>query len=108
MTVLAVDTIGHLPITSQGNRWALTTICLHTSYVFAVPMKEKCAENVVQAYLSGILVHKDRGVAILGDNGTMFKNKVLTEVCDQLGIRRFFCNPFHYKVMQMWKMCIIS
>ena len=40
MAVLAVDTIGHLTITSEGNRYALTAICLHTSYVFAVLMKE--------------------------------------------------------------------
>ena len=56
--VVALDTIGHLPITSRGNRWALTAICLNMSYMFAVTMKEKSAENVVQAYLSGILACK--------------------------------------------------
>ena len=35
MAVLAMDTIGHLLITSKGNGQALTAICLHTSYVFA-------------------------------------------------------------------------
>ena len=55
MAVLAMDTIGHLSITSEGKRWALTAICFHMSYMFAVPMKETSAENVVQAYLSGIL-----------------------------------------------------
>ena len=45
MTVLAMDIIGHLPITSKGNRWDLTAICLHTFYVFTVPMKEMSAEN---------------------------------------------------------------
>ena len=28
LPMLAVDTIGHLPIMSKGNRWALTAICL--------------------------------------------------------------------------------
>ena len=88
MAVLEIDTLGHLPVTSKGNRWALTAICLHTSYVFTFLMKEKSAENVVQAYLSGILVHKGRSVAILSDNGTEFKNKVLNEACNQLGIKR--------------------
>ena len=58
-------------------------------------MKEKAAENVVQAYLSGILAHKSRSVVILSDNGTEFKSKVLNETCDQLGIKRLFSNPFH-------------
>ena len=57
MAVLAIDTIGHLPITSKGNSWALTAICLYTSYVFAILIKEKSAENVGQAYFSGILVY---------------------------------------------------
>ena len=34
-------------------------------------------------------------MTILSDSGTEFKNKVLNEVCDQLGIRRLFFNPFH-------------
>ena len=42
MAVLAVDTIDCLPITSKDSRWALTAICLHTSYMFAVYMKEVC------------------------------------------------------------------
>ena len=68
MAMLAIGTISHLPITSKGNRWTLTEICLHTSYVFAVTMKEKSAEHVIQAYLSGILAHKGGHVAILSDN----------------------------------------
>ena len=62
---------------------------------FAVCMKEKSVENVVQAYLSGILAHKGRSVAILSDNGIEFKTKALNEVCDQLCIIRLFSNPFH-------------
>ena len=94
MAVLAMDTICHLPWTSKGNRLAATAICLHTSYMFAVPMKEKSAEIVIQAYLSDIVAHKGGSVAILIDNGTEFKNKVLNKACDQLGIKGLFFNPF--------------
>ena len=82
IAVLAMDTIGHLPINSKGNRWTLTAICLHRSYKFTVSMKEKSAENVVQAYLFGVLAHRSGSVAILSYNGTEFKNRVLNEVCD--------------------------
>ena len=95
MAVITTDTIGHLPITSKCNRWALTAIILYTSYMLTILMKEKSAENVGQVYLSGILAHKGRSVAILSDNGTEFKNKVLNDECDQLGIKRLFSNPFH-------------
>ena len=41
MAVLAIDNTGQLPITSKGNRWALTAICLHMSNMstIAEPLK---------------------------------------------------------------------
>ena len=61
----------------QQQQGALMAICLHTCYVFAVPMKGTSAENIVQAYLSNILTHKSGSVAKLNENGTEFKNKML-------------------------------
>ena len=52
---IAIDTISKLPTTSLGNRYALTCIDLLTSYIIAVPMPDKTAESVVEAYLSVIL-----------------------------------------------------
>ena len=52
---IAIDTIGKLPTTSSGNRYALTCIDLLASYDKVVPMPDKTAESVVEAYLSGIL-----------------------------------------------------
>ena len=37
----AVDTIRLLPMTSKGNKYALTFICLLTSYLIVVPFKSK-------------------------------------------------------------------
>ena len=65
------------------------------SYMFVIPIKEKTAGNVIQAYLSGILAHKGGSIAILSDSDTEFKNKLLNEVCNQLGIKRLFSNLFH-------------
>ena len=75
MAVLATDTIGHLPITSKGNRWVVTTICLDTSYMITVLMKEKSAENIVQANLSGILAHKGESVAMAKSLKTRYYTK---------------------------------
>ena len=99
MVVLAIDTLDHLAIMSEGNRWAWTAICLHTSYMFMIPIKDKSTENSVQAYLSGKLANKGRSVVILSDKGTESKSRVQNEACDQLGIKRLFYNQFHYKEM---------
>ena len=79
MAVLVINPIVCLPVTSRGHPWAITTICMHMSYVFAIPMKEKSAENIVLAYLSGIFAHKGDSIAILSDNRTEFKNMVLDD-----------------------------
>ena len=73
ISVLAIETVGYLPIISKGNRWSLTAICLHKSYVFVILMKEKSAESVVQAYLCAICSQNGRSVVILSDNDTKFK-----------------------------------
>ena len=57
-------------------------------------MKERSAENIVQVYWSNNLTYKGSNVAILSDNGTEFKNRMLNEVCHQLSIKRLFANPF--------------
>ena len=40
-TGCAVDTVGLLPATSKGNKYALHFMCLSTSYLVAVPLKSK-------------------------------------------------------------------
>ena len=46
---IAIDTIGKLPTTSSGNRYALTCIDLLTSYIIAMPMPDKTTKSVVEA-----------------------------------------------------------
>ena len=41
IAILAMDTIGRLLVTSKGHHYALTAICLHMSFAFAVPLKEE-------------------------------------------------------------------
>ena len=59
---------------------------MHTSYVFCIPLKNKTAEEVVQAYLCHIYSKFEGGGKILSDNGTKFKNKMFEDVASQLGV----------------------
>ena len=67
-TCIAINTIGNLPTTTSGNRYALTCIDLLTSYVIAVLMPDKTAESVVEAYLSGILSRTGASMVCLSNN----------------------------------------
>ena len=44
MQFIFMDLIGEFhPLSWQGHRYALTVICMHTSYVFCIPLKTKTA-----------------------------------------------------------------
>ena len=67
---IAIDMIGKVPTTYSGNKYALTCIDLLTSYVIAVPMLDKTAESIVEAYLSGIPSRAGASMVCLSDNGS--------------------------------------
>ena len=69
----AVDTIGLLPTTSKGSKYTLTFMCLLTSYLIAVPLKSKTAEEVTMAYIKHILPTTSCSTFILQDNSTESK-----------------------------------
>ena len=52
---IALDLIGEFhPASSRGNRYALTTVCMLTGFTFCIPLKSKCAEDVIKAYIDHI------------------------------------------------------
>ena len=42
------------PASSKGNRFALTMVCMLTGSTFCIPLKSKCAEDVIKAYIDHI------------------------------------------------------
>ena len=89
----AVDTIGLLPVTSKGNKYGLTFMCL-TSYLIAVPLKSKTAEEVTMANIKPTLPTMSCSTFILQDNGTEFKNSHFVATFKSLGIKPIYSNPF--------------
>ena len=91
---IAIDTVGKLPTTSSGNKYALTCIDLLTSYIIAVPIPNKAAELVVETYLSGILSRTGASMVCLSDNGSELKNSQMNTVLKQLGIKCIFSTSY--------------
>ena len=83
----SMDLIGDFhPPSQQGHRYALTVICMHTSYIFCIPLKTKTAEEVIQAYIRNVYSKFGWSENILSNNGTEFKNKLFDDVAKQLGV----------------------
>ena len=90
----AVDTNGLLPMISKGNKYALTIMCLLTSYLIAVPLKSKTTEEVTMAYIKHILPSTSCSTFILQDNGTEFKNSQPVATFKLLGNKPIYSNPY--------------
>ena len=60
MEFIAMDLIGEFhPASSKGNRYALTAICMLTGFTFCIPLKSKCAEDVIKVYTTTYVVFSD-------------------------------------------------
>ena len=105
---IAINTIGKLPTTSSGNKYALTCIDLLTSYLIAVPMPDKTSESMVEAYLSGILSRRGAYMVCISDNGSELKNTQMNTVLKQLGIKCIFPTHTDPKAILILKMYILS
>ena len=91
MEFIAMDLIGEFhPASSKGNRFALTAVCMLTGFTFCIPLKSKCAEDVIKAYIDHICCIFGPSRKILTDNGTEFKNKLWTEVFEKLRTEQKF------------------
>ena len=53
---------------------------------FYIPLKTKSAEDVIQAYIDRVYCQFRGLEKVLMDNGTEFKNKLINEVYEQLGV----------------------
>ena len=94
MEFVSMDLIGEFhPLSSKGNRYALTTVGMLTGYTFCIPIKNKSAEEIVTALRNHIAFPFGICRKLLMDNGTEFKNYLFSRVAEQLGIERKIYSP---------------
>ena len=101
MKFISMDLIGEFhPPSSKGNKYALTVICMHTGYVFFILLKTKSAGDVVKAYIDKVYCQFGGSQKVLTDNRTEFKNKLMDDVCAQLGVEhKIYSPPYSHNPM---------
>ena len=85
MEFISMDLIGEFNKSSRGNVYALTVICMLTGFTFCIPIENKTASTVVQAYIDNVYNKFGGSRKIVSDNGTEFKNKLFTQIATELG-----------------------
>ena len=54
MSFISMDFVGSYRETENQNQYALTVICMLTSYIFMIPIRSKSTKEVIKAYITGI------------------------------------------------------
>ena len=91
MEFICMDLVGPIhPPSSRGNKYILTVIDMLTGFTIAVPIKNKNAETICEAYRDNVYCVFGGSSRMLTDNGSEFKNKEMQEVCDTLGLKHIF------------------
>ena len=87
---IAMDLIGPFETTNNGATRCLTCMCLLTGFLFTVPIPDKRAETVINAYLRNVYSITGGSKYILSDRGTEFTSKTFKEIIGRLQLTQTF------------------
>ena len=92
---IAIDLVTECETSTSGNKHILTIIDHLTEWPEAFPIPDKSADTIVSTFINEYLPVHMCPLYILLDNGTEFKNNLMDQVLQQLGIDRIFSAPYH-------------
>ena len=100
---IVIDLVTECQTSTSGNKHILTIIDHLTGWLEAFPILNKSADTIVSTFINHYLpVHMCPRYIML-DNGTEFKNHLMHQVLQQLGIDCIFSAPYHPQSNENWK-----
>ena len=95
---IAIDLITECETSTSGNMHILTIIDHLTGLPEVFPIPDKSADTIVLTFNNTHLPVHMYPRYILSDNGTEFKNNLIDQVLQKLGIERIFSAPYHPQI----------
>ena len=92
---IAIDLVTECDTSTSGNKHILTIIDHLTRWPEAFSIPDKSADTIVSKFINEHLPVHMCPQYILSDNGTEFRNSLMDQVLQQLGIDRIFSAPYH-------------
>ena len=92
---IAIDLVSALNVSTSGNQHILIIIDHLTGWPQAFLIPNKKADTIVHVLINNYLSSHMCLHFILSDNGTGFKNQLMDNVIQQLGIDCIFSTPYH-------------
>ncbi|GFX64193.1 retrovirus-related Pol polyprotein from transposon 17.6 [Trichonephila clavipes] len=93
-TKLNIDACGPLPITSKGNRYLITAICMSSKIPEAIPVSDISSVSVTDALLN-IFIHMGIPREVQCDQGTSFTSALTTKFSERFGILARHSSVYH-------------
>ncbi len=90
---VCVDLVGPLPKGKRGAKYLFTYVCLASRWPDAVPMRTASAAEAAQCFVE-IISRTGIPLRVLSDRGTIFLSKLMSGVCDMLGIDAVATSPY--------------
>ena len=95
MERIAMDILGPLPITEEGNRYVLVIMDLFTKWTEAYPLKDQEARTVATVFVNEFITRYGTPLQVLTDQGTNFESRLFREVCELLQIDKTRTSSYH-------------
>ena len=92
---IAIDLVTKCETSTSGNKHILTIIGHLTGWPQAFPIPDKSTDTIVSTFINEYLPVHMCPWYILLDNRMEFKNNLMNQVLQQLGIDRIFSAPYH-------------
>jgi transposase InsO family protein len=88
------DLLGPMPL-DQGNKYILSIIDAFSGYVTVVPIPDKTAETVSNAFFEKFCCVHGMINTLVTDQGSEFKNGIMAKLCLDLNISQRYSSPAH-------------
>ena len=95
MERIAMDILGELPLTSKGNKYILVVSDYFTKWVEAFAMPNMEARTVAEFVVQEVVTRFGVPYTIHSDQGRQFEDKVFTEMCKLLHVKKTRTTPYH-------------
>ena len=92
---ITIDLVTECKTSTSGNKHILTIIDHLTGWPETFPIPDKSADTIVSTFINKCLPVHMCPWCILSGNGMEFKNNLMNQVLQQLGIDRIFSAPYH-------------
>lgn len=92
---VAIDILGPLPVTEDGNKYILVAMDYFTRWLEAYPLLNQKAETVAKVLVEQFVSRFGAPIELHSDQGRNFESKVFSEICKLLGIKKTRTTPLH-------------